>query len=161
MEWEAGHNGFCAPNAWVHSRRKTVQHHHHMHCEWCRPTYLWLTYDLHFAELTHDWSGSHRAWRRSSNCSEHWRASPIRRRRRQKVLASNPHTTEHRNSSLRTYWPMTYTIERFTQGVWAPVSYHKSKELAEAEIDIKVSILIDGLPIYRRDQLRIVTSTPD
>ena len=56
---------------------------------------------------------------------------------------------------------MSYTIERFTQGVWAPLSHHKSKELAEAEIDIKVSILIDGLPLCRRDQLRIVTSTPD
>ena len=28
---------------------------------------------------------------------------------------------------------MTYTIERFTQGVWAPVSHQKSKELAEAD----------------------------
>ena len=56
---------------------------------------------------------------------------------------------------------MTYTIERFTQGVWAPVSHQKSKELAEAEIGILVSLRIDGLPLYRRDQLRIVPSTPD
>ena len=56
---------------------------------------------------------------------------------------------------------MTYTIETFTQGVWAPVRHHKSKELAEAEIGIMVSILINGLPLYRRDQLRIVPSTPD
>ena len=56
---------------------------------------------------------------------------------------------------------MVYTIERCTQGVWAPVSYHNSKELAEAEIDTKVSIRIDGLPLYQRDRLRIVPSTPD
>ena len=54
---------------------------------------------------------------------------------------------------------MPYTIERFTQGIWAPVSHHKSKELAEAEIGILRAILIDGLPAY--PHLRIVTSTPD
>lgn len=51
---------------------------------------------------------------------------------------------------------MTYTIERFTQGVWFPVSHHKSKELAEAEVGIKLSLLIDGKPFVERHQLRII-----
>jgi hypothetical protein len=51
---------------------------------------------------------------------------------------------------------MTYTIERFTQGVWAPVSQHKSKELAEAEVGIKLSLRISGKPFFERHHLRII-----
>ena len=51
---------------------------------------------------------------------------------------------------------MTYTIEMFTQGVWAPVSQHKSRELAEAEVAIKRSLLINGKPLHERSCLRIV-----
>ncbi len=51
---------------------------------------------------------------------------------------------------------MTYTIEMFTQGVWFPVSHHKSRELAEAEVAIKLSLLIDGKPFVERHQLRII-----
>ena len=51
---------------------------------------------------------------------------------------------------------MTYTIERLIQGVWFPTSHHKSKELAEAEVGIKLSLLIDGKPFVERHQLRII-----
>lgn len=51
---------------------------------------------------------------------------------------------------------MTYTIERFTQGVWAPLSQQKSKELAEAEVSIKLSLRIDGKPLFERHHLRII-----
>ena len=51
---------------------------------------------------------------------------------------------------------MTYTIEMFTQGVWAPVSQHKSRELAEAEVAIKRSLLINGKPLHERHCLRII-----
>ena len=49
---------------------------------------------------------------------------------------------------------MTYQIESVFQGIWLPVSHHKSKELAEAEAGIKRSLLIDGKPLY--EHLRVV-----
>jgi len=52
---------------------------------------------------------------------------------------------------------MTYTIERFTQGVWFPLHQHKTKELAEAELGILRSLLINGQPLHKREHLRIVT----
>tara|TARA_B100000497_G_scaffold35281_1_gene41386 strand:+ start:1149 stop:1331 length:183 start_codon:yes stop_codon:yes gene_type:complete len=51
---------------------------------------------------------------------------------------------------------MTYTIEMFTQGVWAPVSQHKSRELAEAEVGIKIALRINGKPLHERHCLRII-----
>ncbi len=52
---------------------------------------------------------------------------------------------------------MTHTIEIFTQGVWTPMSHHKSRELADAEVAIKLSLRINGKPLNERHRLRVTS----